>query len=140
MTPRRSVPGIPRGHAERIARVIRGDVRLHSDGYRMLFLPFHPTGGKSYVYEHRIVMERKLGRFLQRGELVHHINEDKLDNRPENLEVVRGSAHQVIHRSGITDAEVAALLRAGLTQEQIVARGVSGHRVCRIRRQTRLAA
>lgn len=48
----------------------------------------------------RYVMEQKLGRPLQKGEYVHHINGDKLDDRPENLEVVSPKFHSVIHNSG----------------------------------------
>lgn len=37
--------------------------------------------------EHRAVAEQKLGRKLERGEVVHHENGDKTDNRPENVAV-----------------------------------------------------
>ncbi|WP_423487915.1 HNH endonuclease [Mycobacteroides sp. PCS013] len=57
---------------------------------------------RGYVYEHRLVASQTLGRPLRRGEVVHHVNEDKLDNRPENLEVLQSmEAHNAQHRTRI---------------------------------------
>lgn len=50
------------------------------------------------VYLHRIVAEQSIGRKLRRGEIVHHRDEDKLNNSPENLEVCSSaSVHQRHH-------------------------------------------
>lgn len=50
-----------------------------------------------WVYEHRYIMEQQLGRKLSTAEEVHHINEDKLDNRVENLVVLSKAEHTRIH-------------------------------------------
>lgn len=47
-----------------------------------------PDGSKVFwALEHRLVMEDKLGRKLRKGENVHHLNGDRLDNAPDNLEL-----------------------------------------------------
>jgi hypothetical protein len=57
-------------------------------GYVLVLAPEHPHADRhGYVREHRLVMERVLGRYLTPGEVVHHRNHVRDDNRPENLEL-----------------------------------------------------
>jgi len=56
-------------------------------GYRYVALPgvFDKNGRTRYRPEHQLVMEAKLGRPLLKTEVVHHIDENTLNNSPENL-------------------------------------------------------
>jgi hypothetical protein len=60
--------------------------------------PFHDKGG--YVREHHLVVERQLGRYLSKGEVVHHINGIRHDNRISNLMVMTTSEHGRLENSG----------------------------------------
>ena len=54
--------------------------------YIQIHRPNHPLATKKgYVLEHRLVMEKILGRYLESEEVVHHINKDGTDNREKNL-------------------------------------------------------
>lgn len=70
------------------------------NGYILIHQPDHPNArAQGYVYEHRLVMESKLGRYLDPVEVVHHINGDTQDNRPENLAHFPNNAEHKRHEN-----------------------------------------
>jgi hypothetical protein len=65
-------------------------------GYILIKKPSHPhCDYKGYVREHRIVMEKHLGRFLDPSEVVHHINHNPSDNRIENLFLCNSQSNHI---------------------------------------------
>lgn len=80
----------------------KGGKVIASNGYVLIRVgtDHHLSDVRGYAYEHRVVAEKKIGRKLKRGEQVHHINRQKQDNRPENIEVMKGvKEHRSAHRS-----------------------------------------
>lgn len=67
--------------------------------YRGIYKPDHPRAySNGYVYEHILVAEAKLGRPLAPSECVHHIDLDKTNNHPDNIQVFASdSEHARFH-------------------------------------------
>lgn len=75
-----------------------GGRRREKPGYVLVKLPEHPYATKQgYVREHRLVVERKLGRYLHPSEVVHHRDGDPGNNDPDNLEVFSSHSEHMKH-------------------------------------------
>jgi len=65
-------------------------------GYISTYAPNHPRACRNRIYEHILVAEKKLGRYLKKGEVVHHINGIKDDNREENIIVFPSNGKHIL--------------------------------------------
>jgi len=84
------------------------------NGYARIIKPKHPKAHNYMMKRSVVVAESKLGRYLEDGEVVHHTNGIKDDDRPENLEVMGISEHHRLHSRGINNKA------AKLTTEQVL--------------------
>lgn len=77
----------------------KGGRTVASNGYVLIRVgkEHHLADVRGYAYEHRLVAEQKLGRRLQPGEIPHHIDGNKQNNDPGNIEVVASAAHHHRH-------------------------------------------
>lgn len=72
--------------------------RFDRVGYWAVYYPEHPSASScGCVYYHRLVMENRLGRYLAAGEVVHHKNGKRKDNRTRNLKLTTVAGHAREH-------------------------------------------
>jgi len=76
----------------------------NDDEYIIIHKPDHPfarTNG--FVSEHRLVMEKHLGRYLTKDEHVHHKDKNKKNNDISNLQLVSNSEHMKLHKAELRE-------------------------------------
>ena len=85
----------------------KGGVRKIGPYYRVQ--QKHPKavlyGKTPYVLRAIVNLEKKIGRKLKKSERPHHINENKTDDSPKNLEVQTRLQHIRTHHAGKSNAE-----------------------------------
>lgn len=92
--PRRTISEAQEGKFGKENSAWKGGRTKDAQGYIRVYSPEHShyTNHK-HIYEHRLVMEKHIGRYLYPYECVHHINGIRDDNRIENLELLPSGKH-----------------------------------------------
>lgn len=87
-----------KGRRKRSDYEFGGHEKKRHDGYICVYAPDHPHArADGYVMKHTLVIEREIGRYLEKDEVVHHINHIRDDNRLENLRLMNKSEHMSMH-------------------------------------------
>lgn len=101
----------------------KGNRKISRYGYVLIYKPKHKRANHAgYVWEHLLVMEKHIGRSLlyfgkqhKNNEVCHHINQDKQDNRIENLELMTLGEHTQLHQ----ELDIERARKAGKTKSVI---------------------
>ena len=71
---------------------------IDGDGYIYVSAKNHPNRNNiGYVRLHRLIVEKHIGRYLDKNEIVHHKDENKTNNHINNLEITTFSEHSKNH-------------------------------------------
>jgi hypothetical protein len=99
-SPRKGKPSFLKGAAH---PKWNGGKYIASDGYVMVLVKHgsldRKSGWENYRKEHVVLMEKKIGRKLKKGECVHHIDGDKQNNNLSNLFLMDNKSHKEAHQS-----------------------------------------
>lgn len=87
-----------RGHANKVIPYPRK--RHNNDGRLLIYLPDHPRAmANGYVFNHILIAERAMGKYISKKIEVHHVNNDKTNDSPNNLVVCNDhSYHTLLHQ------------------------------------------
>jgi len=90
-----------------------GKTRDHN-GYVLVLKPEHPHANKytGYILEHRLIMEEKLGRYLESSEIVHHIDGNRKNNNAENLLLENKKTHETGYVGGFKAGYILGFINA----------------------------
>jgi len=89
--------------------------KTKSGKYIKTLTPNHPRGDKdSYVWEHVIVAEKALGRFLIKKECIHHINEITIDNKLKNLYLFESSGLHSSYHFAVKRGDCKKIIKSNL--------------------------
>jgi hypothetical protein len=91
------------GYESRIKNTLEprvGSIIIDKEGYPQIYIgknyPYR-KGGYSHIREHQYIMEMNLGRRLEKGEIVHHIDGNKRNNSLDNLYLTTVEEHNKLH-------------------------------------------
>lgn len=96
-----------------------GGVTRPEDGYISVLVNNHPFADiNGRVKNARLVMEKYLGRYLDKYEVVHHINKIKNDDDIENLELCNRSSHARVHDKGKYKRSIETRKKMSISQKR----------------------
>lgn len=97
------------GLRKELAPQWKGGRKVRKDGYVLIVAPddhphpadTHRPSGLKYILEHRYLMEQHLGRYLEPGEVVHHIDGNPSNNAIENLRLFTSQSKHIAEAHGL---------------------------------------